>query len=383
MKLFHLSDLHLGKRLNEVSLIEDQKHILEQILDYVRQEKPDGVILAGDIYDKTVPSEEAVNLYDDFLTELAVLKVPVFIISGNHDSAPRMSCCNKLISASGVHISSSYSGKEQKITLTDEFGKVNIYLLPFVKPATVKHFMDEEAAAKIESYHDAVAAAVSSFNVDKSERNVLVAHQFVTGAERCDSEDVSVGGTDNVAAEAFNDFDYVALGHIHGPQNVGGQERIRYCGTPLKYSFSETKHNKSITVVELGAKGALSISLLPLVPLHDLRVLRGRYDELMLLENYEGTNVEDYLKIILTDEEDIPNVMNRLRSVYKNLLQLEYDNARTRSSEQLELVEDIKRKNELELFAEFYEKQNGQSLGTEQEDYLRTLIEALKEAEYK
>lgn len=381
LKLFHLSDLHLGIRLNEVSLIEDQRHILEQILDYVRSERPDGIILAGDIYDRSVPSEEAVNLYDSFMTELARLKVYVFVISGNHDSASRLSCCSRLISGCGIYVSGSYNGEIQKIELQDQYGAVNIYLLPFVKPAMVKHFLEEAEAVKIESYHDAVAKVVTGLAVDSSQRNVIVTHQFVTGAERCDSEDVSVGGTDNIAAEVFADFDYVALGHIHGPQWVGGQERIRYCGTPLKYSFSEAGQEKSITVVELGEKGQLEIKLLPLKPVHDLRILRGKYEELMLKENYEGTNRDDYLKIILTDEDEVPNVMNRLRTVYKNILQLEYDNTRTRNSENLVLAENVRLKSELELFAEFFEKQNGRTLAPEQEDYLRDLIEALKEAD--
>lgn len=381
MKLFHLSDLHLGIRLNEVSLIEDQKYILKQVLDYVGSEKPDGVIIAGDIYDRSVPSEEAVNLYDSFMTELARLHIPAFVISGNHDSAPRLSCCSRLLSDSGIYVSGSYNGNVERITLKDKFGSVNIYLLPFVKPAVVRHYLDEADAVGIESYHDAVAKVVAGFKLDTNERNVIVTHQFVTGAERCDSEDISVGGTDNVAAEVFADFDYVALGHIHGPQNVGGQERIRYCGTPLKYSFSEAKHEKSITVLEFGEKGNIRINLLPLKPLRDLRILRGKYEELMLKENYEGTNREDYLKIILIDENEIPNVMNKLRTVYKNILQLEYDNMRTRSSENIVLVENVSMKSELELFAEFFEKQNGQTLDEEQAEYLRNLIEQLKEAD--
>lgn len=381
MKLFHLSDLHLGIRLNEVSLIEDQKYILEQVLDYVVSEKPNGVIIAGDIYDRSVPSEEAVNLYDSFMTELAKLHVPAFVISGNHDSAPRLSCCSRLLSGSGIYVSGSYDGNVEKVVLKDKFGSINIYLLPFIKPAIVRHYLDEADAVGIESYHDAVARVIGNLEIKTDERNVIVTHQFVTGAERCDSEDISVGGTDNVAAEVFTDFDYVALGHIHGPQNVGGQERIRYCGTPLKYSFSEAKHEKSITVLELGEKGNLQINLLPLKPMRDLRILKGKYEEIMLKKNYEGTNREDYLKIILTDENEIPNVMNKLRTVYKNILQLEYDNTRARCSENIVLVENVRLKSELELFAEFFEKQNGQALAEEQSEYLANLIEQLKEAD--
>lgn len=381
MKLFHLSDLHLGIRLNEVSLIEDQKYILEQVLDYVVSEKPNGVIIAGDIYDRSVPSEEAVNLYDSFMTELAKLHVPAFVISGNHDSAPRLSCCSRLLSGSGIYVSGSYDGNVEKVVLKDKFGSVNIYLLPFVKPAIVRHYLDEADAVGIESYHDAVARVIGNLEIKTDERNVIVTHQFVAGAERCDSEDISVGGTDNVAAEVFTDFDYVALGHIHGPQNVGGQEHIRYCGTPLKYSFSEAKHEKSITVLELGEKGHLQINLLPLKPMRDLRILKGKYEEIMLKKNYEGTNREDYLKIILTDENEIPNVMNKLRTVYKNILQLEYDNTRTRCSENIVLVDNVRLKSELELFAEFFEKQNGQALAEEQSEYLANMIEQLKEAD--
>ena len=282
MKLIHLSDLHLGKRVNEFSMLEDQAYILMKILNVIDDEQPDAVLIAGDVYDKTVPSAEAVELFDDFLVRLASRSfrgrsLQIFVISGNHDSPERLAFGGRLMDARGVHLSPVYSGSVKPVTLSDEFGPVNIYMLPFVKPVTVRRFFPD---AKIENYTDAIAAAVGSMGIDTSGRNVLIAHQFVTGAERSESEDVSVGGMDNVDVTVFDGFDYVALGHIHGPQNIGS-ERVRYCGTPLKYSFSEAAHRKSVTVVELGEKGSLAVRTVPLIPKRDMVDLRGRYDELM------------------------------------------------------------------------------------------------------
>ena len=263
MKLLHLSDLHLGKRVNEFSMLEDQAYILTKILNTIDDEKPDAVLIAGDVYDKSVPSAEAVGLFDDFLVKLAKKQVPAFVISGNHDSPERLAFANRLIDASGIHLSPVYSGDVRPVTLTDAFGPVHIYMLPFVKPAHVRRFFPDE---EIISYTDALAAAIRQMDPDLSARNVLLTHQFVTGAERSESEEISVGGTDNVDASVFEGFDYVALGHIHGPQNIGS-ERIRYCGTPLKYSFSEASHKKSVTVAELGEKGSLTVRTVPLLPM--------------------------------------------------------------------------------------------------------------------
>lgn len=375
MKLIHLSDLHLGKRVNEFSMLQDQQYILTEILQIIDREKPDGVMIAGDVYDKSVPSAEAVALLDDFLVRLAKRDLQVFLISGNHDSPERMAFGGRLMAQSGVHLAPVYDGKVRPITLTDEYGPVNLYLLPFLKPAHVRRCFPER---EILTYTDALAAAIEAMGVDTAQRNVLVTHQFVTGAARCDSEEISVGGTDNVDVSVFEPFDYVALGHIHGPQQVG-RETVRYCGTPLKYSFSEAKHQKSVTVVELGEKGAVSVRTVPLTPMRDLAELRGTYEELTFRGFYDGTSYpRDYVHITLTDEEDIPDAVSKLRIIYPNLMKLDYDNKRTRAGIVLEGAEDQQR-SPLELLEEFYEKQNGQPMGEEQRAFAKSLMERIWE----
>lgn len=375
MKLIHLSDLHLGKRVNEFSMLEDQQYILTEILQIIDREKPDGVMIAGDVYDKSVPSAEAVALLDDFLVRLAKRDLQVFLISGNHDSPERMAFGGRLMAQSGVHLAPVYDGKVRPITLTDEYGPVNLYLLPFLKPAHVRRCFPER---EILTYTDALAAAIEAMGVNPAQRNVLVTHQFVTGAARCDSEEISVGGTDNVDVSVFEPFDYVALGHIHGPQQVG-RETVRYCGTPLKYSFSEAKHQKSVTVVELGEKGAVSVRTVPLTPMRDLAELRGTYEELTFRGFYDGTSYpRDYVHITLTDEEDIPDAVSKLRIIYPNLMKLDYDNKRTRAGIVLEGAEDQQR-SPLELLEEFYEKQNGQPMEEEQRAFAKSLMERIWE----
>lgn len=383
MKLMHLSDLHLGKRLNEISLYDDQKYILHQLVELAQKNKPDAIFIAGDVYDKSVPAAEAVSLFDAFLNQLAEMHFPVYIISGNHDSAERLAFGAQLMQKSRVHIASAYTGKVQEFVLQDEYGSVHIFLLPFLKPALVKHYLPEEEADKINSYHDALQAAVAQLSLDKKERNILVAHQFVTGAISAGSESVNVGGLDNVGAEVFVDFDYVALGHIHNPQNVGENEHIRYCGTPLKYSFAELQQQKSVTFVELGAKGSLQLKLVPLQPLHELRHLRGTYQELIKKENYQAYPIDedgclrDFYYITLTDEDDVPNALQNLRSVYKNILQLDYDNQRTRTDNALEVESEPEEKTPLELIDSFFEQQNNQSMSEQQKAYVMKLLEKL------
>ena len=377
MKFIHLSDLHIGKRVNEVSMIEDQEFILSQIIGIIDSEHPDAVLIAGDVYDKSVPSAEAVTLLDDFLCRLAERNLPVLIISGNHDSPERLAFGGRLMEGSGIHVSPVYSSNVKSVTLSDEHGAVTFWLLPFVKPVHVKRCFPDDA---IESYTDAIRAAIGHMGVDFSGRNVLLTHQFVTGAATCESEELSVGGSDNVDASVFEGFDYVALGHIHGPQNIGS-ERIRYCGTPLKYSFSEAKHEKSITVVELGKKGSFGLRTVPLTPLHDMREIRGSYDEVTAKSFYENTAVEDYLHITLTDEEDVPEAMARLRVIYPNLMKLTYDNARTRSNAVIDGAVDIQKKSPLQLFGELYEQQNNQPMSEMQSDFMRELIESIWEGE--
>ena len=379
MKLMHLSDLHLGKRLNEFSLLEDQSFILQQLVELVRSEQPDCVLLAGDIYDKPVPPAEAVTLFDDFLNKLAQLTT-VCVTSGNHDSAERLAFGAQLMREGGVHFCGLYTGEPQCVTLQDAYGSVHIYLLPFLKPAHVRHCLPPEEAEQVTTYHEALRCAVERLHINAAERNVLVAHQFVTGAQTAGSEAVNVGGVDNIGAEVFADFDYTALGHIHKAQNVGS-ERVRYSGTPLKYSFAEWQQEKSVTLVELGEKGSVSVTALPLAPLRDLRKLRGSYEELMSKDFYDELPkdsdglLRDFYHLTLTDEEDVPDAVQKLRSVYKNLLQLEYDNKRTRTDNAIEGTERVVEKSPLELMEEFYQLQNNQALSEKQRAYLQGLLE--------
>lgn len=374
MKLIHLSDLHVGKRVNEFSMAEDQKYILNQILEIIDREQPDCVVIAGDVYDKSIPSAEAVQILDDFLTRLAGRKIPTAMISGNHDSPERLSFGAQLMKESGIYVSPVYDGQVQSIGFADEYGEVRVYLLPFLKPATVRHVYEEET---VESYQDAVETAISHLPFNTSCRNVLVAHQFAAGASRCESEEMSVGGIDQVDVSVFDDFDYVALGHIHSPQSAG-RPAVRYCGTPLKYSFSEAGQQKSVSVVELFEKGRVEIREVPLTPLRDMRKIRGTYLELTARSFYQGTNTEDYIQAILTDEEDIPDGMQKLRIIYPNLMRLEYDNRRTRENRQIQQAADAEEKSETELFSQLYELQNNQPLDEEQKQFLEAVIRQVK-----
>ena len=377
MKLLHLSDLHIGKRVYEFSMLEDQKYILSEILGIVDRERPDGVLLAGDIYDKTVPSGEAVQVLDGFLTALADRGVPVFLISGNHDSPERIAFGAEIMSGRGVYVSPVYDGTGRSVVMEDQYGPVTIWLLPFLKPAVVRHaFPDQE----IGTYEDAVRTAVERLEVDTGTRNVLVSHQFVTGAFRCESEEVSVGGLDQVGVSVFAPFDYVALGHIHSPQHVG-RETVRYCGTPLKYSFSEVSQEKSVTMVELFEKGTIRVSQIPLRPLRDMRKLRGTYMEVTSRDFYKEMNTEDYVQITLTDEDDIPEGIRKLRTVYPNLMRLEYDNRRTREDREVEAGSQEKDRTPLELLEEFYELQNNQPMNREKKELAEKTIQKILDGE--
>lgn len=372
MRLLHLADLHLGKRVHEFSMLEDQRYILKQILGIMEEEHADGVLIAGDIYDKTVPPAEAVQLLDDFLTRIAERKIPVFLISGNHDSAERISFGAKLFAKSGVYFASGYQGKTEFVTLEDAYGKLDIYLLPFIRPVYVRQAFPE-LAEEIVSYQDALRIVLAHIDLDREHRNVLVAHQFVTGAERCESEEIQVGGLDNVDASLFRDFDYVALGHIHGPQWIS-RETVRYAGTPLKYSFSEARHQKAVTMIELRGKGEVEIRKIPLIPLRDMRKIRGTYEELTRRSVYENTNLEDYVQVTLTDEEDIFDAVGKLRVIYPNLMKLEYDNRRTGKSQET-AVEEKAERTPLEYTKELFAMQNERSMSPGQEKYLINLIE--------
>lgn len=375
MKLIHLSDLHLGKRVNEISMLEDQEYILTQIIQIIDGEQPNAVLIAGDVYDKSVPSAEAVTLFDDFLCRLAKRNLPVLIISGNHDSPERLAFGGRLMEGAGVHLSPVYSGSVSPVTLPDQYGEVHFWLLPFIKPAHVRRFFPDEP---VESYTDAIRTAIRHMAVDTATRNLLLTHQFVTGAQTCESEELSVGGSDNVDASVFNCFDYVALGHLHGPQNIGSN-RIRYCGTPLKYSFSEANHYKSVTVVELGAKGELQVHTVPLTPRHDLREISGTFAELTDRTYSSTTAADDYLHIILTDEEDVPEALGRLRVIYPNIMRLSYDNTRTRSSQVIGSAEQVQSRSPLDLFEELYQIQNNQPMSEVQRAFTQELIESIQE----
>ena len=384
MRLIHLSDLHIGKRVNEFSMLEDQEYILKEILGIIDDEQPDGVIIAGDVYDKSVPSEEAVKLLDSFLTSLAKRKLQVYIISGNHDSAAKLAFASSLIALSGIHISPVYDsaqiamigdGLVRPYKLEDGKGQmVNIYMLPFVKPAMVRAVFPDEADY-IKDYTDACRVAVEHMDVDEKVTNILVAHQFVTGAVRSESEE-NVGGLDNVDVSVFDSFDYVALGHIHGPQKVG-RETVRYCGTPLKYSLSEANHTKSVTVVDIPENKKIEIRTVPLVPMHELREVKGTFDELMDRRNYEGTAVDDYLYVVLTGEDDVPDALGKLRTVYPNVMKLGYDNTRTRVTQTIDDGAVLEGKKPIDLFGELYEKQNNQEMSDEQRSFVQNIIDSV------
>ena len=378
MKFLHLADLHLGKRVNGFSMLEDQAHILRQILAILDDEQPDGVLIAGDVYDKSVPSVEAVELLDGFLTELRARGVQVLLISGNHDSPERLAFGGRVMDSCGIHISPVYDGALAPVTLQDAFGPVHVWLLPFVKPAHVRRWFPD---ADISSYTDAVTEAVAHMDIDTAARNVLVTHQFVTGGTRSGSEELSVGGTDNVDSGVFAPFDYVALGHLHGAQHIG-RETIRYAGSPLKYSFSEARQHKSVTVVTLGEKGDVQVRTAALTPLRELREIRGSYDELTARSFYEHTTYRsDYLHLILTDEQDVFDAMSRLRTIYPYLMTLDYDNARTRAAGGMSVPAETERCTPLELFEALYTRQNHQPMSEVQRAYIAQLMEQIMEVQ--
>jgi len=379
VRFVHLSDLHLGKRVNDFPMIEDQRFILERILEIIDEEKPQAVLIAGDVYDKPLPPAEAVRLFDGFISRLSETDAEVFIISGNHDSAERLSFGSQIMDRQGIHFAGGYDGSTRCFSLEDEYGRVNFYMLPFIKPVHVRQaFTEDEKAAEISGFTDAVGFAIGKMEVDTEARNVLIAHQFCTGAERSESEEVSVGGLDNVDISVFRSFDYTALGHLHGPQSCGS-EYIRYCGSPLKYSFSEASQTKSVTVVELGDKknGVCRVRLRTpeLVPLRDMKVLKGSFNELTDINYSKHVNKDDYMRIILTDEEDVIGALGSLRAIYPNIMRLEYDNTRTRAAAIVPDAEGNDGRTPLEIFAGLYEAQNGKTMDKEQSGLVSGLIE--------
>jgi len=397
MKLMHIADLHIGKRVNEFSLLEDQKYILQEILHIVDEIKPSAILMAGDIYDKSVPAGEAVEVLDEFLTGLVARQVQLFIVSGNHDSPERLNFGSRIMERNGVHIAGTFDGSLKSVTLQDEFGPVNIYLLPFIKPALVRpYYADQE----LESYEDAVRAVIDASRINTEERNILVAHQFITSngnePERSDSETLAVGGLDNIDASVFEPFDYAALGHLHGPQSIG-RETVRYAGSPLKYSFSEVRQHKSVTLLEFAQKGTLDIQTLTLKARRDMREIKGPLAELVRAGTSEGASADnservsaregifpvtaglcqDYMRAVLTDEDEVFDAIGQLRQVYPNVMRIDFENSRSRRSPDSKSAAsgEVARKSPLELFEEFYTKQNNTGMGEEQRRIMLEILE--------
>lgn len=374
MKFLHLSDLHIGKRVNEFSMIEDQEYILQQIIQLVGREKPEAVVIAGDVYDKSVPSVEGVTLLDHFLTELSRLEVSVMIVSGNHDSPDRLNFAGRIMEQSHIYIAGVFDGRVKSVELKDAYGPVCFYLLPFIKPSMVSRYYPE-----VESYQDAVETVIKNTPLDPLKRNILVAHQFVVSGnempERSESELESLGGLDQISAATFDAFDYVALGHLHGPQRIG-RDTIRYAGSPLKYSFSEARQKKSVTMVTFEEKGRVSYELIPLTPLHDMKEIKGPIDALVDRKYY----TLDYIHATLTDEENLIDPMGRLRTIYPNIMKLDFENSRSVSREHTKMsAKDVKNKAPLELFNEFYAMQNNQPMNEEEMEVMKKLLEGLEE----
>ncbi len=379
MKFLHISDLHIGKKLREADFSQDQVYILEEIICIVDNEKPDGIIIAGDIYDRSVPPANAVNIFDDFLTQLEKRSVKVFVVSGNHDSPERLNFGKEIMGKNRIYIAGTFKGKMDQIILEDEYGFINVYLLPFIKPSVVSNFYRD---IDIDSYEMAAKVVIDEAIIDQTQRNILVAHQFVTNAgvepEKSESEVLSIGGLDNIDVSVFEPFDYVALGHIHGPQKIG-RETIRYSGTPLKYSFSECKQIKSVTCIEIKEKNKIEISLIPLHPIKDMRIIKDKLDNLLHESKYTQANCEDYIHAIITDEEDIYDPIGKLRTVYSNILLLEVENAKTNINEnsRSSASGDVATRSPMDLFQEFFINQNNVDLTDTQKKIMLDIFEEL------
>lgn len=377
MKIFHLSDLHIGKRVNEFSLIEDQRYFLTLFLEMVATHNPSIIVIAGDVYDKSVPSTEAVEIFDDFLTAIHQRNIPIFIISGNHDSPERLGFGSRIMESKGVFLSGSFQGTLPKTKIKEQGLEVNIFSLPFIKPSTVRRYFPD---ASIETYQDVVKTVIENAQISSEEINVLIAHQFVTGGgalpKRYESETITIGGQDNVDVSLFQPFDYVALGHLHGPQSVG-RETVRYCGSPLKYSFSEKNNQKTVTVVHIENKDSIALEFLPIRPLREMREIRGPLEKLISEEVVSLAPRDDYLRVILTDENEIIDAIGRLRAVYPNIMNLSFENSRTNGNRVAEALENVTKKNNLELFVEFYEKQQNRELDKEKLAIIREALEKI------
>ncbi len=373
MKFLHISDLHIGRTVYGYDMTEDQEFILSKIIHTATVEKVDAVFVAGDVYDKSVPSSNAVEVLDKFITDLSEKGIAVYMISGNHDGKERLSFGSRLMSSKGVMIYSNFDGTLKKYTYKDIFGEVNVYMLPFVRPEYVKPYYPDD---KIETYDDAVRAIIKHADIDRKERNVLIAHQFITnsGAEpvRCESEQINVGGIDNVDVSVFDCFDYVALGHIHSAQSIG-RDTVRYAGSPLKYSLSEIQQTKSVTVVSLEGKGSVSVDKIPVTPRRDMRKIKGKLKDLM--KTTISLDDDDYIYAVLTDEDELYDAVGKLRSIYPNLMHIDFENSRTAHDAEIHSAENIDEKSPEELFAEFYALQNGVELTEDKISVVRKAFE--------
>ncbi len=377
MKFIHISDLHLGRKIYEYSMIEEQKNALVQVIDAVDKFNISGVLIAGDIYDKSVPTVEAMELFEWFLMKLVDRGIKVFIISGNHDSAERVSFGAKAFEKSGIYIAKAYDGKVPFIELEDEHGALLVHMIPFVKPAIVRHYYED---SEIIDYNTALKTVVENMSYETSKRNIVMVHQFITGAVRSDSEEVFLGGLDNVDFEVFDDFDYVAMGHIHKPQNMG-RKNVRYSGSPVKYSIDEINHKKSMTIVEFGKKGEVLVDTIPFVPLKDIRKIEGTYMELTKKSRYVDTKTDDYIHVVLKDEQDVPDALRKLKVIYPNILKLEYSNKRTVNNKNRSLIgmEQVKNKGVFDYVRELYEIQNNQKINDTQLNIVKRLWEESKD----
>lgn len=387
MKILHLADLHIGKIVLEQSLLEDQVYMLEQIVKKVEEEKIELVLISGDIYDRSVPPADSVTVLNNFLKVLVKdLKVKVCMIAGNHDSKERLNFGKEIFADDGLHICAIYDGKLEKQEFEDEYGKLNIYMLPYIKPVEIKQYFDEDEG--ITSYHDAVKKVIEKENIKEDERNIILSHQFVTAGnvepEKSDSETLILGGTENVDVSVYDKFDYVALGHIHGPQRIG-RDTARYSGTMLKYSFSEVNQNKCLTILDFKEKGNLEINTsITIKPLRDMRVIKGPIEELTSKEIYSKTNREDYIRAIITNEEQVYDAIGQIKKIYPNTLRLDIENSKSEIQQTLQIsdLDDIKKKDEVDLFNEFYQYQNNQELNESQMDIMKQVVKEVKKEDY-
>ncbi len=372
MKFLHLGDLHLGKSLGDFDLIKDQEFILRQLLEIIDREAINGVLIAGDVYDKSVPSEAATRLLNFFLEELAAREVNTIIISGNHDSDDRLNFGSGLFKHSHIYISAKYTGELDRWVIDDGKSMVNVYALPFVKASQVRHYFPE---AGIETYEEAVEAVLATADIDLQATNILVAHQFVAGK----SEDPALGGSEGAGTQSvglvekigydiFEKFDYVALGHIHSPQKIG-RSTVRYSGSPLKYSLSEAHNDKSVPIITIEENKAVNVELVPLKPLRDMRHIRGKMSDLLHNNDISGRN--DFIYVTLTDEDIINDAMGIFQQVYPNTVKIDYDNSRARAAEQVDISQIAHNKSFTELIGDFYRLMYNCEISDEELDVMR------------